>query len=394
MMDDEARGYNDSNRYVCAECVEEDYLSDFINEFGPAREDGKEVECSYCGQLPTVPLETVLRLIVNGLKTEYDMPENGVAWESAEGGWIGATVWDTWDLLQQFGIGDQPLADIVNAILIEAWSDKNPYALREHQELYLGWERFSAMIKHETRFVFFRLSNRDETKYYDQPAYGLYGILDKLGDISLKLNLFKTIKEGTSIFRARPTTSDTPYSGLSSLGPPPPERAKFSNRMSPAGISLFYGAMQPDTCLKEIRQDEQENQRATLAEWKVCRDLIMLDLTAIPDLPSIFDGDNNSKRASIKFLRDFLVDFQKPIEKDGREHIEYVPTQVVTEYFRRLFEFEEGTRLDGIIYPSSKDGLESCVFFCGPEGCCEYGSPDSGGKMLGLVPGSSRLVGD
>ena len=35
-------------------------------------------------------------------------------------------------------------------------------------------------------------------------------------------------------------------------------------------------------------------------------------------------------RAALSFLRGFVEDLAKPIKKDGREHIEYVPTQIVT----------------------------------------------------------------
>src|SRR5437870_5994128 len=35
-------------------------------------------------------------------------------------------------------------------------------------------------------------------------------------------------------------------------------------------------------------------------------------------------------RAALSFLRGFVEGLAKPIKKDGREHIEYVPTQIVT----------------------------------------------------------------
>jgi hypothetical protein len=59
-----------------------------------------------------------------------------------------------------------------------------------------------------------------------------------------------------------------------------------------------------------------------------------------------------------------VEDLSKPISKNGREHIEYVPTQVVTEYFRYTYEDLTGGSLDGIIYPSSKlSKKNACVLF-------------------------------
>ena len=59
----------------------------------------------------------------------------------------------------------------------------------------------------------------------------------------------------------------------------------------------------------------------------------------------------------------FIEDFRKPVEKDGREHINYVPTQIVTEYFRSVVKIGGGT-VDGVRYRSSrrKDGI-CCVLF-------------------------------
>src|SRR5262249_23506696 len=54
----------------------------------------------------------------------------------------------------------------------------------------------------------------------------------------------------------------------------------------------------------------------------------------------------------------------KPIKKDDREHIEYVPTQVVTEFLRHEFRTEGGHRVKGIIYQSARNGKgKCCVLF-------------------------------
>jgi hypothetical protein len=66
---------------------------------------------------------------------------------------------------------------------------------------------------------------------------------------------------------------------------------------------------------------------------------------------------------------DFMKDFTSPIDKDGREHIDYVPTQVVSEYFRSYMKTSAGTKVDGIIYPSAQNDKPCCVLFCGQEGC-------------------------
>ena len=59
----------------------------------------------------------------------------------------------------------------------------------------------------------------------------------------------------------------------------------------------------------------------------------MIDMTALPELPSLFE-DVAQRYDTVLFLRRFAEDIVLPIELDGREHIEYVPTQVFTEYLR------------------------------------------------------------
>jgi hypothetical protein len=130
--------------------------------------------------------------------------------------------------------------------------------------------------------------------------------------------------------------------------------------MSPAGIPMFYGSVSEDTALNEVDGDDF----ATVATFSTLQSFKVLDLTRIPRVPSIFDDYQNHLRPAIKFLWDFTEDLSKKIEKDGREHIEYVPTQVATEYFRRVFRGLDEEPLRGIVYPSSRhEGGVSWVLF-------------------------------
>ncbi|WP_100430358.1 RES family NAD+ phosphorylase [Flavobacterium sp. 1] len=85
----------------------------------------------------------------------------------------------------------------------------------------------------------------------------------------------------------------------------------------------------------------------------------LVDLTKLPDYPSAFDSKNNWQIETIHFLKDFIKDISKPIH-DNIAIIDYVPTQIVTEYIR----FNPQLKIDGLIYPSSKDNeKENYVLF-------------------------------
>ena len=66
-------------------------------------------------------------------------------------------------------------------------------------------------------------------------------------------------------------------------------------------------------------------------------------------------------------MQQFVQEMGKPIAHDGHEHIDYVPTQIITEYFRRQFGPEH---IDGLLYPSVQDpGGVACVLFVGHAHC-------------------------
>ncbi len=115
--------------------------------------------------------------------------------------------------------------------------------------------------------------------------------------------------------------------------------------MSPSGVSMFYGAPDQDVCLREITTEAGFFACGT---FEVDRDILLVDLTGEISVPSLFDEDENVNRPLWQFIKFFLEDFRKPIERDGREHIEYVPTQVVSEFFRSLSHPKIG-KISGIL---------------------------------------------
>jgi len=99
--------------------------------------------------------------------------------------------------------------------------------------------------------------------------------------------------------------------------------------------------------------------------------LRLLDLSNLPPVPSIFDQRMNYLSSTIIFLHEFVRELSKPINKDGTEHTEYVPTQVFTEYIRHIFRDRDGYPIDGIKYLSAKEDQKSCcVLFVTNEQCC------------------------
>jgi hypothetical protein len=78
----------------------------------------------------------------------------------------------------------------------------------------------------------------------------------------------------------------------------------------------------------------------------------------------LFDIANKKLREQALIVRAFVDAISTPVIKDGREHIDYVPSQVICEYLAQVFEPGEGSKLGGLIYPSSvHDGGKNLVVF-------------------------------
>jgi RES domain len=81
------------------------------------------------------------------------------------------------------------------------------------------------------------------------------------------------------------------------------------------------------------------------------------------------------------FLHHFGDEISKPIS-DSVKAYEYVPTQVMTEYFRHLFHRESGEPLNGIAFRSSKNPGGICYTLFFDSTACVDNAADAGAAML------------
>ena len=124
--------------------------------------------------------------------------------------------------------------------------------------------------------------------------------------------------------------------------------------MSPAGIAMFYGSLDLETAeLEVVDSSDTKRKYLTSAVFKNKESLNLIDFTKVPTM-NIFNEKLRKDYYLITFLHDFIKDLSKPIKHDGKVHIEYVPTQILTEFFRYIHP-NHRISIDGIIYPSSKN---------------------------------------
>jgi hypothetical protein len=158
------------------------------------------------------------------------------------------------------------------------------------------------------------------------------------------------------IFRARaalswPQLTTILSAAVAELGAPPSQNAR-AGRMNAAGIPVFYGATEADTCVAEIRAPVGAH--VVIGRFEILRPLRLLDLNALSDVyepGSHFDAEFPHRGAKAAFLQHVVSEMTRPVMPSD-EAYEYLPTQAVAEYLGQRV----SPRIDGILFRSAQTG--------------------------------------
>lgn len=368
MMEEQERGWSSlGDKSVCADCFRDGALVRYVEEHATS------YECDYCGRKSkrrpiAAPVDDVMEYIDAGVKSEWGDPNDELPYESREGGFQGNTL-DAEDLvadeLWDCFANDTLVEEITEGYAGRTFCKRDYFGLTRSESLMFGWEQFCRVVKHRTRFLFLA-ENDDDEHILSSDEITPATFLDFLGEVITEANLLRTLPPGTRFYRVRVHKPSESVKTARDLGTPPAEYARFSNRMSPAGIPLFYGASDRKTAVKETYDPEQKGPVVvTGGEFVTARQLLVCDFTYLPPSPSLFEIEQRRLRHGLKFLRSFVADLSRPIKRDGQEHIEYVPTEVVTEYLRRVYTHPRLGQVRGLLYRSAQHNSGTCcaLFF-------------------------------
>jgi hypothetical protein len=373
-------------KFVCSDCLPEDeYLQDLVKQLAVTK------RCSYCScrsRRNAVAVDEVVDAINTFISADWD--DAGEYW--MDGDYV-TTTYSVFDILYEleFGESEELLNDLANAIGDGLWCRRDGgFRLEPHEALNWSWERFSQFVKHNGRYfvlnIKFVRSWNEEGVTPDQFLKSLANCVNECGLIKSYSNC--------NFFRVR-LSAKQKFTKASELGPPSPDQAKQSNRMSPVGVPAFYGALDVKTAVIETYNPQKKSRQiATVAQFRSRRSLRLLDLTNIPDAPSALRIDQFDLRHNLLFLSKFARDVAKPIDHDGSsEHIDYVPTQVITEYFRLIYGRGRSGKVDGILYDSARNaGGVCCVLFFGQDDCVDNFVKKKAGKALQLESHQTQVL--
>jgi hypothetical protein len=368
---------------VCWKCVDDQYLKKII------REKGEVQECSECHN-STRKASTAYDLaeLADPIFREHfhhggQVPQWGEGdspWYEQAGDPLSFHIQEV--LGQSFSFDDE----IVKALIKNdgAWppdgeepffSDEVNYVSTRIRasELYARWHFVEEDLKHNKRFFSSAAKELFEYLFRDVETRKYWDASE-----NKPMTVVRELPEGSELFRARICHSpadikDTLSNPYKNVGPPPPARAR-AGRMNVDGVAVFYGALDSDTCLAELRP--AIGGEAAVIRVRTTRPLRLLDFTKIKDsyhVLSYFQPDFNEQVEKNGFLRHLENLISQPV-RPGQES-DYLITQTMAEYLAHVHgEKSEGKLFqsqpfDGLLFKSvQKTGGTNVVLFPKPKG--------------------------
>lgn len=354
-----------ADKLICCHCVGDLYLSTQIEETGDV------AECSYCGttDVPTFSLEQVADVIEPVFEHSWRLtanqpdgyeyalmrdPESTYEWD--RNGMSPA------DVVEEVGQVSRDVAeDIVSLLDSRTIADPRdpdyeaPFGSEARYDPIAdddsdgAWGEMRRELHHRARFF-----NQSLTEFLNEIFAGIHSVKGPEGPA------VRTLRAGGEsaavLFRARLALSEAAVedilSGIpASLGPPSGRKVR-AGRMNAAGIAVFYGALDAETCLAEVRPPVGAS--VVMAKFELLRDVQLLDLQALEKAThqvSCFDPGFVTLRRKTLFLRTLSSRCSAPVLPGGEE-FDYLLTQAVCEYLASAVE----PRLDGIAFRSAQRG--------------------------------------
>lgn len=367
---------------VCPDCFGNSGLQRRIVEIRPNFDEGN---CDFHPSKKGVPIADVAAIVDEVFRNRYTFSSIDPRTGEYNGYDLEGTLWDLTEAEDD---------DVIRALsdeLIELddywppdggepfYSDEAGYEVNDfgYEEHSNTWQFFRREILHEQRF--FNVKALEKLKeIFD----GLHLLRD---DANLPaVYEIKPSDPEARIFRARISNgmdgrqriAENPSQELG----PPPENLRRAGRMNSSGILAFYGAFDFNTCVAELRPAVGET--VVSAEFGLVRPILVLDTTRFSGRPkdiNIFAKTHMKRMRLWKFMSTFMNEIAQPCLPND-EHLDYVPTQVVSEYLRHLHKFKRGDgdkTIDAIIYRSAQNGVGKNIAIFGDAGSVEGGSNTS-----------------
>lgn len=354
---------------ICFECVGDHYLKQRIVG------SGVKGKCLNCGEYRfSIELETLsddiaeilLTTVASGdLVDVWDIERDRMSHTERRGESLSYYVREILQVHEE----SNSVIDYVLGTLVsqspgnEGFFDEGAYELRVWVPVDVeeNWLEFRNGLMHKSRFF-----NHKAREFLEWLFEGIddYQVWGSGPGVVRPLNP----TESKPIFRARDCTPPKDRSSAIFADPTkqlaaPPKELAPAGRMSPAGVPVFYGAFERETCIAELRPPV--GGKVISGEFKLTKEIRVFDFTALEDaydrkVVSYFDPDYRRKIERRQFLKSFHSIISRPVVP-GQDH-EYLQTQVIAEYLAT----QHSPPIDAVIFASAQnkhEGGKNIVLF-------------------------------
>ena len=375
------RGYEDSDKFICAGCVGDKFFYNVI------RKTGSKAVCSFCRQRRNVlPMNDILEKISNVINRDYLPAYGNAIYDSEEDKYLDPVI-DPYDFvfneLNQYLESDNEefLKELFEKLSFDDRMSVDVFRSRQEEIDLQKWRSYCDLVKETPLSAeqIVSLINPENKKEIPSDLEEIQAVLEMVYEYCEEFKIVKAIngihssKDKTKIYRCvnfLPLNSE--YAGFSfipaTLVGTAPAKAVADGRMSEKGDMMFYGANDEQTAITEVGKNEKhKDYPSTIGTFYSNKQIRILDLSELgrDDLPSVFDIQNERKRSTWFFLTEFMQEISKT--KDFDDDKFYKPTQVFTKYVQR------NTDLKGIKFKSSKTNGNCYVLFVENRDCLDDG---------------------
>lgn len=343
--------------HACAQCIREPFVHAEI------RRTGTHARCYFCGKARrwTVPLgwladrlDPVYRSVIGPAREDLTLAGGEMCWRTL--GQPASAI-----ATSLFRSADQRLGSMLVDLLAKrhaAGTGNDSFDFYgdpagryeildgEGSDLNRRWDRFCTAVKQERRFF-----NEAGAALIDEILRPLLNGDWPAGDA------IRTIGPGDPdrfIYRGRTANSVHESAAIlrqpiNQLAAPGPGQAS-AGRMNAAGISVFYGAFDADTCVAELRAPVGGS--TLVGKFEIIRPLRVLDLARLELVKrhlSYFEPGYAQLRSYASFIAGFHDQVRRAVVP-GRETLDYLPTQIVAEFLWSVIE----PPFDGLVFGSAQ----------------------------------------
>lgn len=340
--------------HICPACIGEPYLRHLVSMSAV-----KEEPCEYCeGDGPTVEISFVAHRCSDVISTFFEVSSLTMAVVHFNREPAGASVSEVVKHLTS--MRGKAVDDIVEE-LTQEWDDRHsgqelygddPYFVPRRDiesPLAAAWTDMESSLRTEARYLNPKVSEFMEQVFSglsDHVAAGGSSLLADAGPDTPIPELYRA-----RVFQSESGLEAALQHPEATLGAAPAGRSG-GGRMNAAGQPAFYGALDEQTAIAEIRPPV--GSWAAVARFRIVRPLKLLNLQLLVNAQlkpssSFFDPATVAAAQRLSFLRVLADKMATPVMPENQDH-NYLITQVVADYLAML----PGMHIDGIIYPSAQ----------------------------------------